>query len=530
LWSEYKATGNKQIIDRLIKVITTTTPSKANNLRVPVKQFLIKIARYHSEVFAMLYKRPESSIGEIVSIIHDSAFRPADEHLGRGLNLYYEKKCNEAMQEFNKSLSYVPDYCSTYMNIANIYDDVKMMKEAIKAGKRAVSIEPDNPGALSNLGFYYQRLNEQDEAIKWYQKCLECDPKKIDCHYGLGLAYNCKRDNNKAAIHFKKYLEYAPNGKYVASVRQNLASMGQNVEEDLTNVAVMLQNKRYDALEKHLLSLLRGKNRDKDGQSPLNLAYGRLCDVQEPERSYFARIAQFKSWLTQYNSSHFANACLGIVHINYAWHARGSGYANTITEEGGRLLKERLLTAKEYLEKAYSLDQSDPNVPAHLITVAMGLGLDRKEVERQFRRAILADPVDDKAYYAKFEYLKPKWYGSEEEMFSFAREAVRKAPPNSTIPTVLIGAHLEMYYQSYENKSYFRNANVWKEMKEVFKIVSKSFPESKNIHNWFAKIAYLAGDYEVARQELKKVGDDWNKKAWANKETFEQVKRELLAR
>jgi hypothetical protein len=114
-------------------------------------------------------------------------------------------------------------------------------------------------------------------------------------------------------------------------------------------------------------------------------------------------------------------------------------------------------------------------------------------------------------------------------MFSFAREAVRKAPANSMIPMVLIGAHWEMYRQSDENVSYFRNPSVWKEMKEVYQTVSKSFPEAKTTHNWFARTAYLAGDYEVAREELKKIGDDWRKGVWDRK-TFEEVKRELLSR
>jgi tetratricopeptide (TPR) repeat protein len=292
----------------------------------------------------------------------------------------------------------------------------------------------------------------------------------------------------------------------------------------------MLQNKRYDVLEKHLLSLLRERNRDKDGQFLLNLAYEKLCDVEETQNSYAKRIFQLKAWLTQHNSSHFANACLGIIHIDYAWYARGGGFASTITEEGGRLFEERLLTAKDYLEKAYSLDQSDPAVPAKLISVATGLGLERDEMERQFRRAVLADPAHHQAYFNKLMYLMPKWHGSKEEMFSFARESVRKAPPKSRIPMVLATAHWEMYKRSGKNASYFRNPNFWKEVKVVYQTVTKSFPEARTTHNWFARTAYLAGDYEVAREELKIIGDDWDKDTWDNGKAFEEVKRELSAR
>lgn len=537
LWSEYKASGNKEIIERLIKVITSTTSFKGNNLGDPAAIYLMKMSTYHSEVFKMLRRRSESSEGstsnllrEIVAAINHFAFDPADEHLMRGLNLYNEKKYNEAMQEFNKSLSYVPDYCPVYMNIANIYDHQGNFWQAVKVGKCAVSIQPDNPGALSNLALYYRHLNEQDEAVKWYRKCLEHAPKKTDCHYGLGLAYMNKRDNDKAAFHFKKYLEYAPDGNQANFVRQHLASIGQTVKEDPTNVAIMLQNKRYDLLEKYLQSLLKERNRDKDGNLLLNLAYQKLCDVEETQNSYAKRIFQLKAWLTQHSSSHFVNACLGIIFVDYAWYARGGGFANTITEEGGRLFEERLSTAKDYLERAYSLDQSDPNVPAELITVAKGLGLGRNEMEKQFHRAILADRTDHQAYFNKLTYLMPKWFGSKEEMLSFARESVKKAPPGSRIPGVLLTAHWEVYFREGKDSSYFRDPYTWKEMKEVYRTLTKSFPKAKRTHNWFARTAYLAGDYEVVREELRIIGDDWDRGVWDNKNTFEEIKREVSAR
>ena len=534
LWSEYKASGNKEIFERLIKVITATTPSKQNSLRDPAAICVMKMATYHFEVFQMLRRRSESSAGgksnllaEIVGTINHFAFDPANEHLERGLNLYKEKKYNEAMQEFNKSLSYVPDSCPAYMNIANIYDNQKNFWEAIKAGKKAVSIKPGNPGALSNLALYYQNLKEYDEAIKWYRKCLEYDPKKTDCHYGLGASYGKMREKDKAAAAYRKYLEYAPNGRFAAYIREYLTSTGRPVDEDSGDVEVMLRNKRYDLLETTLLSLLREKNRDKNGQPLLSIAYYKLCDVQGGELSFSTRIFQLREWLTQHNSSHFANACLGIVYIHLAWYARGGGYANTVTEESGRIFKINLLSARHHLEKAYSLDPSDPSVPAKLITVAMGLGLERSEMEKQFQRAILADPTDHQAYSTKLTYLMPKWLGSKEEMFSFARESVRKAPPKSRIPAVLATAHWEMYDRSGEDASYFRNPNIWKEMKEVYQTVARSFPEEKRTHNWFARTAYLAGDYDTAREELKKIGDDWDKGAWGDKEAFEEVKREL---
>jgi hypothetical protein len=124
----------------------------------------------------------------------------------------------------------------------------------------------------------------------------------------------------------------------------------------------------------------------------------------------------------------------------------------------------------------------------------------------------------------------PKWYGSKEEMFPFAREAAKKAPPDSRIPAVLADAHWEMYCRSEPKASYFyfKNPNVWKEMKEVYLTLSKRFPNSNEFPNWFARTAYLAGDYDTAREEFKIIGDDWLETAWGGKKSFEKAKRELF--
>ncbi len=85
-----------------------------------------------------------------------------------------------------------------------------------------------------------------------------------------------------------------------------------------------------------------------------------------------------------------------------------------------------------------------------------------------------------------------------------------------------------MYERSDSKGSYFRNPVVWKEMKEVYLTLSKHFPNSNKIPNWFARTAYLAGDYDTAREEFKIIGDDWLEGAWDNKKTFDEVKKGLL--
>jgi len=544
LWFEYMATGDMEIIERIFKVMnrSKTYYDDLGNLS---KMFLIKMAPHHHEIYKMLIKKSDTSIGnekilldEIVGTIKHYAFDPAYEHMMRGLNYAGFKKYKEALEEYNISLSLFPDYAPTYCNMASVYRRGEGLGLKDKKGKiensykRAISIDPEDDITISGLGWYYFSLQKYDEAIKCFSKVLEIHPKTAKYHHQLGVAYYQKGDLDNAAIHYKYFLEYCPEDRYIYGtlIRKHLAECGTPFKEDPSDIALLFEKKRFKDLERELTSLLRKKTRDKEGDNPLYRAYQVLCDNSDSERFHQTKINILNEWLTQYPSSHFANACLGKVYINYAWNARGGGFAGTVIEEGFRLFKERLLTAKEYLEKAYSLDHSDPFVPASLIAVARGLSLEREEMEKQFKRAILADPSDRLAYSKKLTYLMPKWHGSEEEMFSFAREAVKKAPPGSRIPGVLLEAHWEMYYRSDSKASYFKNPVVWKEMKEVYLTLSNHFPDSNRIHNWFARTAYLAGDYETAREELKKLGDDWLEDAWHNKKRFDEAKKELSGR
>src|SRR6185437_9781417 len=53
----------------------------------------------------------------------------------------------------------------------------------------------------------------------------------------------------------------------------------------------------------------------------------------------------------------------GEVCVQWAWQARGSGVAATVTDKGWKLMAERLTEAEATLERAYELDPKDPRAP-----------------------------------------------------------------------------------------------------------------------------------------------------------------------
>ncbi len=566
LWAEFQATGNQAIIDQIIKqiecrerpsrnhflekireVVIQNIPFAAPSLDIflgesqdEVEAFLINKIRYHGETYQYLRKesedengaRKKETVNRLLNWATVAIMNPADQHIGKGKNLVNLRKYEDAIKEYEKALSYFPDNSWAYMNIGIAYEYLGKMDQSISFSKKAVEVDPENATAVYNLGRNYFRTRRYDDAIQAYLKAMEYYPDHPDVNHGLARAYQVKGDKENAVFHFKKYLEFAPDGENVPLVKKYLASVGQPVAENPNDILLLLKKKRYDALEEILTSTLKKREKDEEGVSFLCLAYKKLCLNPDAKYAPSQWIQNFEDWLRHNPESHFANACAGAFYVGHAWNARGSGWANTVTNEGARLFEERLLTAQRYLEKAHQFDPSDPIVPARLIDVARGLGLEYEEMEKQFQRALKADKSEYEAYYRKLLYLTPKWQGigvgAEERMFKYAREAAKNAPSNTLIPFILAEAHWEMYYQSGYKKAYFRNPEVWEETKKVYLALVQRFPQSKRIHNLFAMTAYFAGDREIAKKELEFIKGDWLEEAWGNKKYFETVKKELL--
>src|SRR5262245_53199083 len=79
------------------------------------------------------------------------------------------------------------------------------------------------------------------------------------------------------------------------------------------------------------------------------------------DSTWEAHIALLRSWRQERPKSVAAAIALGDALIGYAWKARGSGYADTVTAEGRRLFKERLHDAEVVLTDGKRLSAKNPH-------------------------------------------------------------------------------------------------------------------------------------------------------------------------
>jgi len=118
-------------------------------------------------------------------------------------------------------------------------------------------------------------------------------------------------------------------------------------------------------------------------------------------------------------------------------------------------------------------------------------------------------------------------------MLAFARESAANAPPGSIIPRILTASHwivrdtLERGRQ--DSSDYFKDPAIWAELKNAHEKILRAFPDSSKHRNWYAKDAYYAGDYAIARTQFEIIGNEWHAGCWKTYNAFQEAKGKAFA-
>ena len=109
-------------------------------------------------------------------------------------------------------------------------------------------------------------------------------------------------------------------------------------------------------------------------------------------------------------------------YIEYAWNARGNGWANTVTSRGWQLMGGRLAQANEILTGQYAKDPKNPLIPLLMMGVLLGQHQPRAQMELWFQRGLQSDPDNFQLYMLKRWYLHPRRHGSDQDVWDFGLE------------------------------------------------------------------------------------------------------------
>lgn len=187
-----------------------------------------------------------------------------------------------------------------------------------------------------------------------------------------------------------------------------------------------------------------------------------------------------------------------------AWAARGGGYANTVSEKGWREFSQHMAKAKTAFTAAWELNPAAVRAPASMIGIAMGDG-DEADMRLWFDRACLAQADSHDAWHNFRWGLRPRWHGSEAAILALGRAALETGRFDTDVPRRLFDciSDLEAEAQLSFGEHIYGRDEIWPLLERMYRGYVGAYPEHRGWRTTFATVAYLAGQYGVAREQLE---------------------------
>ena len=280
-----------------------------------------------------------------------------------------------------------------------------------------------------------------------------------------------------------------------------------------------------DCLADHARS---GKERLPGGLWKIHLLYLGLREplpypLHATQEDWTSLLERLQRWVKARPESITARVALALAYLEYASDARGSGYANTVSESGWKLFGERTAEARRILEEASKLSTKCPEWYVAMQMVSLNQSWPVTEARALFEEANKFEPE----YYTYARdlafYLLPKWNGEAGDTEKFVKEiADRIGGDKGDI------LYFQVAAASYVICGCEGNPQLaWDRIKRGFEASEKHYGVSMENLNRIAYLATYFGERDpvYADKILKRIGDQWDAETWKSQEEFEKIRQ-----
>ena len=276
-------------------------------------------------------------------------------------------------------------------------------------------------------------------------------------------------------------------------------------------------SRKFDELEKRANELRISKAKFGNGSWKLFQFYDALgCRDDEPETMWQLHEQIHQDWEKTMPHSVTARIAHSDFLCDYAFHARGYGYANTVTRQGWELFAQRSAQARKILDEVKDWAPKCPMWFKVYMDVALGEGWNRSDYEALFTKAKSFEPEFWSYDVARSIYLMPRWYGQPGDWEYATDEETKRSG----------GLGMEIYarvvsFQRAYYKNIFQESNVsWAKTSQGFELMRQRYPESLEILSAYCQLACIAGDRPLAKKLFNELGNSVMQNIWGSKDDF----------
>ena len=281
----------------------------------------------------------------------------------------------------------------------------------------------------------------------------------------------------------------------------------------------LFESGQYGQLDALAQQLRTQKLRFRGGAWQLNVLYGVISSpgsTTSTDAEWEAHIGKLQQWIAASPTSATPRIALAQGYLNFAWKARGNGYAKTVTPEGWALFTQRVQSARTVLEEARALSANCPEWYHKMQTVALAQGWPRPQVELLSKAAMAHDPEYYYFALAQANYLLPKWYGKPGETETYVEQVADAVGGRE-------GDALYFLVASRVNCCRRMQAPALSEAREErgFTALDQMYGSTNRERNEAAFLALRAGDTATAQGLFARIGNDWSSTVWGSKARFD---------
>lgn len=313
----------------------------------------------------------------------------------------------------------------------------------------------------------------------------------------------------------------SPEVEIVPNLSPNVATDIHGIEKYKAAIRQLLQQEKFTEIDRIAAEARTTKARFTGGYWKVHTIYLALehpgTKASAGEAEWTQHLARLEKWKEQFPKSITARIALAEAYNSYGWKARGSSYANQVTDEGWQLLAERAHKGQVILEEAEALPQKCPEWYAAMIEIARSEAWEQDQLQALFQKAIAFEPEYYYYYRMLADYLLPKWGGEEGDAARFA----------AAVADGIGGKKGDLIYFEIATTLVCDCGNVrglnglsWPRIKAGYSALQELYGTSISHINEMALIAFRAADFDYAAIAFNEIGDNWDKAVWRTLDSF----------
>ncbi len=270
--------------------------------------------------------------------------------------------------------------------------------------------------------------------------------------------------------------------------------------EGLDRANALLSDGKYKELDAFVAKLVQENARTDSGYYFATEIIRNLADSKDGD--FESVLKQINTWIEERPKSSYAHTAKAQLLCNWGWRIRGTRYVSKTGKDALLQFREKMAEAKTSGLQALAI-KSDDVVALSTMLAIVRTTESREETKKYFDAVTKLVPDHAEAHFHMITKLDPRWGGTEEEMFAFAREAVKKKNDKKAQTAFwIVEAHCNAAALSGDYKEYLNKPGIWEEIETILLGLIENYPAAPYYQMKYGDLAWSAGKHEIAEKYL----------------------------